>query len=185
MDPLDYFLASRQGQIEYLFHSQPSLIPSDLDVLNAKNHNIKSLLYSTEKDEFTFINPNQKLSLNRYIGRPFILGIEDCFTLVRDYYKNELDIEIFNYNRNEEILKEDDNLIERNIEKENFKKVSFAEKHDILVFKYQGRFPHHMGIYIENDLFLQSWRGRMSNVELLTREYRNRISFIMRHKNLC
>ncbi len=182
---LDYVRASKLGQIEAVYHSQHGNRPSELDILNCKGHNIYSIIYLSDYDEFLFLDPKTyQTSLTKYIGREFYIGKTDCFGLVRDYYKNELGISINNYDRSDQILKNDIDLIEKNYEKEGFRKLAPNEElklNDIILFRFKGRYSHHCSIYLGNDTILHHCPVRLSTVEPLSKQLKQRISFVARY----
>lgn len=186
MDYHDYYAGSKLGKIEFLYHSQPTLIPSNLDIQNCKVNNLKSVIYSYNDDDFTYLDPLMNFSINKYVGRDFEIGKMDCFTLVRDYYENELKISISNYERSLKSLLKDKDIIINNYQKEGFVivKDKLFQKHDLLVFKQNKNFPGHLAIYLDNKLFLHQWRNSKSNIKILTDELKNHITMIMRHKSL-
>lgn len=42
-----------------------------------------------------------EVDVSKYIGRKFVHGSTDCYSLVRDFYKNEFGIELTDYARAE------------------------------------------------------------------------------------
>ncbi len=185
VDPKDYFKASKMGQICCIFHSQTSIIPSELDIINSKGHNIPSLIYSIDKDDFTFLDPSN-LTLNKYIGRNFELGKNDCLTLVQDYYKNELNINISNFDRNSAFSELDSDIIIKSYKNEGFKIIELDEinKYDLIGFRFKNKNIHHLAVYLGQNLFLHHQGNKYSNVEIFTKEYKKRAELILRHKTL-
>ena len=168
LDSYDYLRISQDNKIVGLCHSQKSCIPSSLDVVNKIGHNIYSIIYSTDIDEFIEVT-EEHLKYRNYLGREFIINNKDCFSLVRDFYKTELNIDINNYSRNDNWYKENPNIIKENYKKEGFIKVDKdkLEENDIINFK-----DGHFGIYLKGNLFLHHRRGCLSNIEQLNNTWK-------------
>ena len=100
--PQDYVLASTQADKAAVYHSHPDTeaIFSEFDKFNSISHNILYVLYSLKDNSFTQFDPSLS-DFNQYIGRSFKINKTDCFALVRDFYKEELNINLHNYNRDE------------------------------------------------------------------------------------
>ena len=136
----------------------------------------------------------------KYIDREFLIGKSDCLTLISDYYKEELGITLSEYPRDEKwdknynefiqlkLKKISGNKFEDFLENENLikiEKISFAKKHDIIVFKYLDNYPSHFGIYLDHGYILHQPRNKKSTIEKLTNAEKRRIYCFLRHKELC
>ena len=92
---LDYLRISEDNKIVGLIHSQKSFLPSYLDIINSLGHNLKSYIYSLDYDEFLEVTEGH-LKYKKYLGLEFEIGKQDCFSLIVNFYKQELNIPIFN-----------------------------------------------------------------------------------------
>lgn len=175
---LDYVRWANSGVIVGMVHSQNAVLPSTLDIINYKSHKLPSYIYSFKSNEI-FKVTDKHSKYNKYLGREFKMGANDCFTLVRDFYLQERNISIFNYLRNDHTHKEFPNIIEDNYKKENFIKIEFNNiiEGDLIEFSF-----FHFGIYLEGDLLLHHHRNKYSNIELLNDIWKKRISNIYRHE---
>ena len=89
--PKDYLKASSLGKIIAMYHSHPKQALdgfSELDKIQSSGHRLPSILYNIERDKFLLFEPEEYQ--DPYVGRAFRIGTQDCFTLLTDYYKNEL-----------------------------------------------------------------------------------------------
>jgi cell wall-associated NlpC family hydrolase len=189
--PRDYLRASLKGEIIAVYHSHPKgeANLSDLDKLNCESHNLHSILYNIEKDSFVEYSPQGKIP--PYIGRPFQIGVQDCFTLLRDYFKNELGIEFADYARDENWETANPDLYEKNLEKEGFVKIitepPFEKftRNDVIFMKFNNTpFPSHVGIYLGNGTFLHHPRDRYSRIDEYNEFFKKKTVYIARHKKL-
>ena len=104
----------------------------------------------------------------------------------RDFYKNELDIEINDYERDESWLENPRDTLDKYYEKEGFKKVEDLKPFDCVFFKMRKVGPSsHVGIYLGNDLLLHQTGGvnGYSRIEDYTR-WQKFTNYVIRHKDL-
>ncbi len=182
LDPLDYIRANSEGEIIAHAHSQPEDGPSLVDSYNAYNHNIYSIIYTWENNKFYIIEPR----LMDYLDKDFKIGKYDCLELVKNYYKQELGIEINHYNRAENWFESNPKIIYENFGKEGFREIDNlknVKKHDILLFGNEKTRIYHVGIYLDNDLIIHHPRNSKSCIEYLNHHYKKDIILITRHKN--
>ena len=163
----DYIKASLSGDIYAIVHSHPdsSCEPSDYDKKTSDFLGIPFIIYSLpsfEKYEYT-----PKKLRNPLLGRDYSFGQSDCFSLVRDYYKQELNLDI------PTILFEDDwwdkglNYFDTLFESFGFVEVESPQKHDGIIFNVFCNVPNHCGIYLGEDIFLHHAINRLSCRESL------------------
>lgn len=179
---LDYIKAEKYGKIIAQVHSQENDFPSIVDNLSAHSFNLYSIIYCWKNDKFFIIKPE----LKGYLNKDFEIGKNDCFTLVQEYYKQELGIIINNYKREENWYLEKPTIIYDNFSKEGFV-IVFPEDcklHDILLFGKNRNELYHMGIFQENNLFLHHSRDSKSCIEDLNHLWKNKLILTLRHKSL-
>lgn len=181
LNPFDYIKASKVGKIIGHVHSQEDRYPSFIDYLNAISHNIYSIIYSWKYDKFSIIEPK----LKTYLNLEYKLGKNDCFELVKNYYKNELDITIPEHKRYDKWELDNPNLIINNIEGDGFHKVNFEDikKNDIIIFNIYD-IPCHLAIYLGSGLILHHPENDRSVLCELSKGLLKRINAVIRHKDL-
>lgn len=193
--PKSFIDASKLGKIIAIYHSHPngSLKFSQSDIQNSNNHNLDYIIYSPVKDEFSYYKARSKN--NEYTGVDFKIGENDCYSLTKKYYKNELGYDIIDGGivdgRNNEWLTHlpsvfDDifKLNKKWLERiENFGREDLR-MHDILLFNYFGNAGciHHIGIYLNNNEFLHHQRRKFSAIEELDEQYFNAVKSVIRLK---
>jgi proteasome lid subunit RPN8/RPN11 len=181
LSPLDYLRAWDEGRnkIIGLIHSQKSTRPSTLDILNYRNFKIPSYIYSIEADDFIEVT-DCHFKYNNYLGKNFEINKQDCFSLVRAFYKTERNIEITDYHREDNWFHAFPDIAGQVYEREGFIKIDFKDiiEGDILEFNHG-----HFGIYLEGDLLMHHERRRFSSIEALTYTWKKRITNCYRHKN--
>ena len=112
ISPFDYIKAAKKGKIKAVYHSHVSENQnfSIRDKQMSRGHNIPFVLYHLKTKNFLCYDPKKERIVD--ISKKFVLGKSDCYTLVKDYYK-DLGIELAGTNNlGENWLKKNPNLIE-------------------------------------------------------------------------
>ncbi len=179
INPYDYLRISENNKIIGVYHSQSSNSPSELDVINKIGHNIYSLIYSIDHDEFIEVT-EEHLTYGKYLNKEFLINKQDCFALIQQFYKNEYNILIGNYERDDNWFKKNPYIIKENFGREGFIEVDKEDMilGDIVVFK-----SGHFGIYLKKEQFLHHERNKLSTIEQLTDSWKSLISNVYRHKD--
>ena len=184
LSPLDYLKASYKGKIEYIYHSHPQNPEfSEIDKINLYNQKLRGVMYCKSENSFHYFVPESYN--NKYVGREFEIGVNDCLTLVSDYYKNELNIILPKIDRTDGWYKRNPNLVNESVPPD-FERVSLenAQKGNIVVFDMlKNGMPQHFGIYLGNDVLLHHPRNKLSTIEVMTDERKRKIPYILRWKN--
>ena len=112
ISPRDYLSASKKGKIKGVYHSHVGAGKefSHEDKRMSHGHNVPYLLYHLPTDNFLCYDPKKERVVD--IDKKFELGKRDCYTLVKDYYK-DLGIEVAgNNDLGKDWLERNPNLIE-------------------------------------------------------------------------
>lgn len=195
-DKLNHFMISARDfikvknyadQILFLYHNHVNQREfSILDKQTADVLRINLLLYINEINLFKIYYHDQFKKLN-YLFKEYDNNENNCFHLVKNYFKNELSI---NLNIDENLFKnkkvqaaEAEEIINQYYIKNNLIKIVKNEDlklNDILVLK--NKFSTHLAIYIGSDKILHQPYNRISIIEDLDKNYRNQIQYILRNK---
>lgn len=135
------------------------------------------------------------------IGREYYHGMLDCYSIVRDYFARELNINLRDYDRNDAWWEDAKStpLYLENFKAENFVEVTQLQKHDVILCRL-GRTEHvnHALIYLADGrltseyapevvgsaLILHHPYNRPSLRELYSEHWQRRAAIILRHKDL-
>ena len=173
------------NKIYYIYHShvdEDSDYFSDQDEKCAENLNIPIILYHIKKNIFK-IHSVVEIS-NSYIGRFYEYRKYDCFTLIRDFYKNEKNIDL------KVEYKED--LYELDVKAKiyNFhhlNNLDIIDKNDQLkvddILFFNGFGTKHLGLYLGEDKILHQPMLGFSKIENYCNFYRRHTDLILRFKN--
>jgi len=181
---IDYLnTKNKYKKIHYIYHSHTNnnFDFSEQDKLCAKNLNISIILYILKNNEFKMFDIYK--TLNNYTGRYYQYKKYDCFTLIKDFYKNEKNIDLFaNYYENLDEIDVKNKIYDfykiNNLEIVD--KTEDLKLHDILFFNGFG--TKHLGLYLEEDKILHQPMCGFSQIENYNNFYRSRTDLILRLK---
>ncbi|MDE0842530.1 MAG: Mov34/MPN/PAD-1 family protein [Psychrobacter pacificensis] len=202
IDPRDLVRAEKLGEIEAIVHSHPdgSAKPSTFDLLQMSKHNLPWVIAAYPEID---VKVHKKLSyVAPLINREYIHGTLDCYSIVRDYYDRELDIQLDDFERTDRWWESDNNsdLYVKNFESQGFVQVDTLQRHDVILCRVQPtNFVNHALIYLGDDGSLTSEQServigehlmlhhpylRRSRREIYGKLWQERTAIIIRHKSL-
>lgn len=119
-------------------------------------------------------------------GKAFDLGKQDCFTIVRDFYKLNFGIDMPNFARPNDWDAEKDDIIGKSYEAAGFEKLDVDDNWpprpaDLLVCTLGGSVPNHLVIFLGGNEILHHKVHMMSSKELMRPAWKRYTSFILRH----
>jgi proteasome lid subunit RPN8/RPN11 len=182
----DYIKAEEEGEIVAVVHSHPFTqpTPSDGDKVACEKSGVPWYIVNPTIEKWDYLEPSG-FELP-YVGRKFQFGIIDCYSLVKDYFKKELNLELRDYYRCDKFWEKGQNLYEDNFMNEGFRKVPLDEiqKHDVLLMHLEANLPNHAAIYLGDQQILHHVGERLSSRDLLGEYYIKNTAFVARHKSL-
>ena len=165
LDPEDYVKADNLGSIKAVIHSHPitSPSPSQADLVSCENSGLPWHIVNPNSETWGYCEPTgYKVPL---IGRQWVWGVTDCWSLVRDWYKEERDIQLVDYERNitpEEFIKNP--LFEKYAKNTGFIELEQGEalqKGDVLLMSILHPTLNHVAIFL-GDMVLHHLADRLS-----------------------
>jgi proteasome lid subunit RPN8/RPN11 len=98
------------------------------------------------------------------IGREFIPGVSDCYTLIRAWYWQNRQIRLPECARDDEWWKKKGDLYRQNIEVGGFRKITMQEAQpgDVVLGQVRSAIPNHGGVLLEKSLLIHHLQGRLS-----------------------
>jgi cell wall-associated NlpC family hydrolase len=120
------------------------------------------------------------------LGRKFLPSVQDCFSLVRDFYALNFQMELKNYARPSDWNSNDIDLIGLCYENEGFEKVNdwALDKlypGDLLCMAIGSNVANHLAVYVGENKIVHHITNRFSNDELLRPFWRKSICYVLRH----
>jgi hypothetical protein len=196
LDPVDQVLCEQYGPIEAVIHSHPvrhndpiwdrwpTLMDQEQQIKGAVPWGICVVINGHAQDPYFW--GDNSLPVAEYLGRPFIHGVYDCYSLVRDYYRREFGILLNAYPREWEWWEKTPelDLYRRNMMAEGFFEISFKELRPgdcVLGTVLSNQIINHSGVYLGNSLLLHHLVGRVSRTDPIGR-WQKLIRYYMRHE---
>lgn len=181
LNEIEYALAEDlSDEVICIFHSHINKKgPSFFDKFNCNIHKIDYTIYDIFNDKFYFLKPKDI----DYINKKFEIGMSDCYSLVRDYYREEFGIKLRNYYRDRSWFIGEKNLFDELFLECGFKKVDSLKPNDCILFKIKNKkYSDHIGIYIDNNTFLHHPIKGNSEIKKLD-DYKDKINYFIRHES--
>ena len=156
IDPEDYVRADNTGDITAIIHSHPvtPAVASEADKISCEESNLPWHIVNPKTETWGYYEPcGYKPDL---IGQPWVWGISDCWSLVRRYYKEKLNIELRDWERPttpEEFI--NDPMFERCAEATGFRELQNDEKlenGDLLFMSILANGLNHVAIFLDGDV---------------------------------
>ena len=195
INPDQYIEVEENNEIIAVWHShvEESNKASLADIAGCNNSNLPYLITSIYKvdngfvfsERLNVITPtNQKAEL---IGRPYVFGVFDCWSLVVDFLKVKCNIEISNnYPRVEEFWKNNKPFFSLHYKDESLNLVTDNSFKIGDVFMFQtdnsGEISH-CGVYVGNDKFLHHAEDRLSKEDIYGGYWLKHTVLHLRHKD--
>ena len=156
LDPEDYVKADSIGDITAVIHSHPTTPPtaSQADQISCEQSKLTWHIVNPKTETWGYCEPcgyNPPL-----LGRPWVWGVTDCWSLVRDWYKQEKGITLKDWDRPttpEQFLKKP--LFELCAKDTGFRMLSATEKlelGDLLFMSIMSSGLNHVAIYLGDNV---------------------------------
>ena len=168
IDPEDYIKADNTGDIIAVVHSPPVTppVPSQSDKVACEQSGLVWHIVNPKTESWGYLEPTGYKA--PILGREWAWGVTDCYTLVRDWYKEKLDINLIDWHRPttlEDFNK--DPMFEKCAEETGFRELRPDEKlinGDLLFMSIFSNNLNHVAIFIDGDV-LHHLADRLSCIE--------------------
>lgn len=123
---------------------------------------------------------NEKIG--KLIGRRYLHGVHDCYSLLRSFYLNIFGIKLGDYERSDGWWNTPQDLYADNYEREGFYPIDQQKARfgDVILFSIEGQKISHCGVYLGNNKILHHLRGRKSQVVEYSGVYKDWIPLFLR-----
>lgn len=165
-----------------------ALSPDAVDVLNkgpefyTNNRPIATLCRGTGMYDFSV--PEAFEATPPYTGRPFIHTKWDCFTLLRDYYKREFNIDMPPVEYFDDWWNKGGDFYMQLSGVAGFYPVTELKKYDIIAMRINSYVFNHSAIYLGDNKILHHLGGKFSCIEEIRPAFIASFYGFFRHKEL-
>jgi cell wall-associated NlpC family hydrolase len=186
ISPADWLDAEARGEIRGIFHSHPDAppVPSPADAAAMAAWGLPWAILSVPSMELAEYVP-EKPHPRPLMGRVFDYGGDDCYGLIRDYYRR-LGIRLPDFPREPGWEGRGMSLYLDNYARAGFSLVDGAPgPHDVLLMQVHSPVPNHGAIYLGDGLMLHHINTRLSGTAVYGDFYRKATTHTLRHRDLC
>ena len=168
LDPIDYEKADTAGEIVAVIHSHPNISakPSQADLVACEASGLPWFICGIPSEQWEYIEPSGYIA--PLVGRQWSHGVLDCYAIIRDWYAQEKNISLLDFERSDEWWKMGGNLYLDNFEKAGFKKITLEDLScgDVILMTVNSTVPNHGAIYLGDNVILHHVHGRLSTRDI-------------------
>lgn len=129
------------------------------------------------------------MKYDHLLGRSFVHGARDCFSVCIEFFRDNFGIEITDYARPQDWSADNVDLIRTLHEREGFKtitdwKAADLRPADVLALAIGESNPNHLALYVGDNTMIHHLAGRFSTAEPYRDFWRNSTCFILRHPSV-
>ena len=153
-----------KGEIVAVVHSHPTTNPqpSEADRVACEKSGLPWFIVNPSTEEWGYYEP-EGFELP-YVGREFVFGIVDCWTLIRDYYQREYGVELRDYDRRDGFWLRGESMYVDNLPNEGFRPIPVQDVQpgDLILMQLVSPLPNHAAIYLGDQQILHHVQARLS-----------------------
>ncbi len=184
LDPVDYAVAEDRGEVMAVVHSHPTTKAeaSEADKVACEKSGLPWHIISLVTNSWCKIEPSgYKQEL---LGREWVWGVSDCWTLVRDWYAEE-GLELRDWDRPPLSTFNEQPIFDDCWSGIGFREVPLEElqRGDALLMNIDGAGGvNHCAVYLGEQQILHHLRGRLSSRDVLNGYYLKNTGRFLRHE---
>jgi hypothetical protein len=141
------------------------------------------VIYSKGSQLYDFSIPLDFQINTPYTGRPFIHTKWDCFTLLKDFYKKELNINLPDVSYFDEWWAKGEDFYMQTSGAAGFYPTLSLKKYDVIAMRLNSHVFNHAAIYLGDNKILHHMGGKFSCIEEIRPAYLNMLFGYFRHKD--
>lgn len=174
------------GEVKAVVHSHPfaSANPSMADRAMCEASGVPWIIISHPSGHLVELQPSGwRAPLE---GREFHFGVLDCYSLVQDWYRTELHIELPDFERTDGFWLRGEHLYRDGLAEAGFEVVATQEpqRGDGLLMRVQSPdVDNHAAVYLGDGMMLHHLYGQLSRVERWDWPWQRRTTAVVRHRS--
>lgn len=186
LDHEEYAAAEEQGEVVMIVHSHPNAppIPSQADRVSCESTGVPWLIMNWPTGNAQIFEPGGYRA--PLVGRQFCFGVLDCYTLIRDYYRETLQIELPDFPRRDGFWHRGEELYLDHFEEAGFVPVEPASlrPHDVVLMRLSSPVVNHGAIYLGDDRILHHPMHRLSSRDVYGGYWHHITARTIRHRRV-
>lgn len=181
----DYAAAEEAGDIVTIVHSHPNSapVPSQADLVGCEASGLPWAIVNWPTGAvYTFAPSGYVAPL---VGRVFSHGVLDCWALLRDYYRETLQITLPDFARTEGWWHTGQDLYRDHYAEAGFVAIDAAQvrMHDMIVMQLGANVANHCGVYVGEGKILHHPMNRLSGHDPFGGYWKSIAVLYLRHKD--
>lgn len=183
--PESHLEASRIGEAIRVVHSHPnaSANPSEADLVMCEESKLPWTIIGVPSGTVVHFEPTGYHA--PLVGRQYAWGVLDCWTLVRDWFKEVRNIDLPDFGSGEpNWWEKGGDLYRQNFQAAGFYEITEKElQHgDCILMANRSPVPNHAAVYLGNQVMLHHMTNRLSCREVFGGYYRKIATHFLRHR---
>lgn len=179
--------AEERGEIIAIVHSHPNVpcAPSMADLVSCESHQKPFVIVEVGADGAGQMSCTEPQGYKApLIGRPFVHGVLDCYTLIQDWYVREWGIALPHFERQDNWWHKGDDLYMQHYADAGFNPIKGGMKYgDVVLMQMRSPQVNHGAVYIGDSQIVQHIWGRLSSRDLYDGYFQEITRVVVRHKD--
>lgn len=171
-------------QAHWHSHVNQPATPSQADRVSCAASGVPWMICSYPSGVFQVIQPiAEEMPL---LGRVFTHGVIDCYTLIKDYYKQVRKIDLPDFYRPDDWWKTPGlDIYRKNLNEAGFSEIKFdlkdVRQHDIFLMTIRSKDPNHGAVYLGDGMMMHHFQDCLSQRLFYSQYWQHRTSLIARY----
>ena len=190
IDPADYAAAEDAGEIMAIVHSHPnaSANPSMADRVGCEKSGLPWIIMGWPSGMVKQLEPEGWQA--PYKGREFHHGVLDCYTLMQDWYRRELVIELPDFERRDDWWQGQPGRLREDLYMQQFGQAGFVavqgepERHDVILMQVKADVANHGAVYLGDGVMLHHLHGQQSCETVYGGYWLRHTMAVLRHREV-
>jgi proteasome lid subunit RPN8/RPN11 len=191
LDPEGWRMAEDFGQVLAVVHSHPnaSANPSMADRVGCERSGLPWLLVGWPSGVMKEVLPEGWQA--PYTGRDFCHGVLDCYTLIQDWYRRELQLVLPEFEREDGWWERREGHAPQDLYMAGFEAAGFVrvagepQRHDVILMQVKANVANHGAVYTGDDTLLHHLWGRLSCHDVYGGYWARHTVALLRHRSLA
>lgn len=183
LHPEDYANAEDQGEVLLVVHSHPNGAPepSQADLVGCEKTDVPWLIVNHPVGHYRIVEPSGYRA--PLVGRQFVHGVLDCYSLIQDYYRETLAIELPDFERPPLWWTKGLDLYRQHFEEAGFVVVQDLREHDGILMQSASPVPNHGAVYLGHNQILHHFMDRLSSRDIYGGYWHKITVMVLRHRS--